>query len=282
MHNRVYIKILFISVLFSSLVIAQEFQIDFPLQIGNSWQYSEGSPYYKESKVICDTIMSNNLTYSKIDGMYFYGFYRKEGTKVYSYHSSLEMESLIFDFSLNVGDTVSWIIYPEATFLTTVSEKGVKKIFGQDRNYMVFFRDDINTTGDGYRMIVDGIGFVQYVGEVMAYECTGAIINGVQFGIILEVENYENNIPVEFRLLKNYPNPFNPTTTITFEINKSDKVRIYVYDILGNKVATLLNEHKNVGTHQVVFNGANISSGVYFYTIIFENKRETESMLLLK
>lgn len=275
-------KILIMFLTFSSLLIAQEFHIDFPLQIGNIWQYSEGSSYYIESIVICDTIMSNKLTYTKIDGMYFNGFYRKEGTKVYSYHSSLEMESLIFDFSLNVSDTVSWTIYPGATFLTTVSEKGIKRIFGQDRNYMVFFRDDINSTADGYRMIVDGLGFVQYVGEVMAYGCTGAIINGVQFGIILEVDNYGKDILSRFHLLQNYPNPFNPTTTIAYEINKSNEVKIYVYDILGKRVATLCEGYKNVGTHQVLFNGENLSSGVYFYTIIYGNNIETKSMLLLR
>jgi hypothetical protein len=96
------------------------------------------------------------------------------------------------------------------------------------------------------------------------------------------VENPDKNIPTKFHLIQNYPNPFNPTTTITFEIDKSDEVKIYVYDLLGNKVSTLLNKYKNVGTHQVVFNGENLSSGVYYYALIIDNNRETKSMLLLK
>jgi len=226
--------------------------------------------------------MSNNLTYTKIDGMYFDGFYRKEGTKVYSYHTGLEIEALIFDFSLNVGDTADWTIYPGATFLTTVSEKGIKKIFGQDRNYMVFFKDDINSTADGYRMIVDGLGLVQYFGEVMAYGCTGAIINGVQYGVILEVENHEKNIPSEFHLLQNYPNPFNPATTISYSLPTTSFVTLKVYDVIGNEIATLVNEEKSRGIYKIEFNASNITSGIYFYRITTNEFTQTKKMIILK
>jgi hypothetical protein len=282
MKNRTCINILLISVLFSSIIFAQEFKIDFPLQIGNRWQYSETLPYYTESRVICDTIMPNNLIYTRIDGVLFNGFFRKEGTKVFSYNTGFKTEFLIYDFSLKVGDTVSTIIYPRATLITTVQAKGVTKIFEQQRNYMTFFRDNINSTADGVSMIVDGLGFVDYLGEVMVYNCNGAVINGVQYGIILDVEKSDKNIPNDFLLFQNYPNPFNPTTTIAFNINKPGKVKINIYDALGNYVTTLWDGYMNTGAHQVIFNGKNLSSGVYFYTMNFNNNIKTKSMILLK
>lgn len=94
-----------------------------------------------------------------------------------------------------------------------------------------------------------------------------------------------------FNLSQNYPNPFNPSTKIKFEIpdqvwNDNRFVTLKVYDVLGNEIATLVNEEKQPGTYEVEFNTSSIkhlpSTGIYFYQIKAGNYTETKKMILLK
>jgi hypothetical protein len=79
-----------------------------------------------------------------------------------------------------------------------------------------------------------------------------------------------------------YPNPFNPTTNISYSLPKDALVKIKIYDILGREVANLVNEFKTTGTYSVRFNGDNLASGVYFYTIQAGEFRETKKLLLVR
>jgi photosystem II stability/assembly factor-like uncharacterized protein len=88
--------------------------------------------------------------------------------------------------------------------------------------------------------------------------------------------------PVNFELAQNYPNPFNPSTTITFSIPQKSEVSVKIYDILGNEVATLVNESKEAGRYSINFNASKYSSGVYFYSIKAGNFTETKKMTLIK
>jgi endo-1,4-beta-xylanase len=88
--------------------------------------------------------------------------------------------------------------------------------------------------------------------------------------------------PNEFRLYNNYPNPFNPTTNIRYSIAKTSKVTLKVYDILGNKVQTLVNEVKSPGQYTVTFNAQNLASGIYFYQLDAGNFIATKKLVLLK
>lgn len=92
----------------------------------------------------------------------------------------------------------------------------------------------------------------------------------------------ENTLVTDYYLAQNYPNPFNPSTKINFGLKKSSNVEINVYNILGNKVATLVNEFKPAGNHSVLFNAKNLSSGIYFYKIVTNEFAQTRKMLMLK
>jgi hypothetical protein len=85
-----------------------------------------------------------------------------------------------------------------------------------------------------------------------------------------------------FELAPNYPNPFNPTTTIRYQIPQAGLVSLKVYDILGKEVATLVNQRQEAGSYRVSFNAAQLSSGVYFYRIQTAGFVETRKMLLVK
>jgi len=91
-----------------------------------------------------------------------------------------------------------------------------------------------------------------------------------------------NSAPVSFALNQNYPNPFNPVTKINYSIAKSGNVKLTVYNILGNEIMTLVNGKSEAGNYSVIFDGANLSSGVYFYKLETESFTDVKRMTLLK
>ncbi len=94
----------------------------------------------------------------------------------------------------------------------------------------------------------------------------------------------ENTIdyPNRFYLSQNYPNPFNPSTKITFALPKAETVKIDVFNIRGQKIETLLNQHMKAGIHEVEFNAENLSSGIYFYRIEAGEFQDVKKMILIR
>lgn len=95
-------------------------------------------------------------------------------------------------------------------------------------------------------------------------------------------ESKTAELPSDFYLAQNYPNPFNPTTTIQYSIPQRSKVILKVYDILGNEVATLINEEKPAGVYTVNFDATQLASGIYFYRLKAGSFVETKKMILLR
>ncbi len=89
-------------------------------------------------------------------------------------------------------------------------------------------------------------------------------------------------VPASFSLSQNYPNPFNPVTQISFSLPERAEVRLAVYNIVGQKVAELVNEKLDAGSYQVSWDGRSFASGVYFYRMEAEDYRMTRKMVLLK
>jgi hypothetical protein len=92
----------------------------------------------------------------------------------------------------------------------------------------------------------------------------------------------EGGLPLQFALEQNYPNPFNPTTTINFTLGEASNVKLTVYNILGQKVATLVDSHLGAGAHSVQFDARSLSSGVYFYRLDASDFVSIKKMMLLK
>jgi endoglucanase len=92
----------------------------------------------------------------------------------------------------------------------------------------------------------------------------------------------DEDIPRQFELFNNYPNPFNPSTRIKYYLPVSTEVKLNVYDIIGSKVATLVNGFKKAGSYEINFDASHLASGVYVYSIIAYPYRSTKKMLLLK
>lgn len=86
----------------------------------------------------------------------------------------------------------------------------------------------------------------------------------------------------EFSLSQNYPNPFNPTTAISYQVSAVSQVSLQVFDILGKKVTTLVNEKKSAGTYTVQFDASGLASGVYLYRLTAGDFVQTRKMILLR
>jgi hypothetical protein len=94
--------------------------------------------------------------------------------------------------------------------------------------------------------------------------------------------NIEIEAPVVYTLSQNFPNPFNPNTLIQYQLPEKGFVNLKVYDAIGVEVATLVNEVKEAGIHEISFDAASLTTGVYFYTLYSGNFVKTNKMLLLK
>jgi N-acetylneuraminic acid mutarotase len=96
------------------------------------------------------------------------------------------------------------------------------------------------------------------------------------------INNYSSIIPKEFKLHNNFPNPFNPTTKIRFDLPKNVSVKIIVFDITGREIQQLVNRQLSAGAYEYEFNGSNFASGIYFYRIQAGNFTNVKRMVLIK
>ncbi len=129
---------------------------------------------------------------------------------------------------------------------------------------------------------LSSLDFYQFGNVVYGYAVglDGSVVKIVE--TITGVENPSTNLPSQYSLEQNYPNPFNPTTNINFSLPKASDVSLKVYDALGNEVMSLVNEFKNAGTHSVIVNASNLTSGIYFYKLQAGEFVSTKKLTLIK
>jgi hypothetical protein len=123
---------------------------------------------------------------------------------------------------------------------------------------------------------------------VWNYQPGGEIIRALRYGpdypgiLLTGVEETGSNVPLEFMLSQNYPNPFNPVTSIPFSLPKESFVKLEIFNVLGQLVATLVNENRSAGTYTVTFDASSQPGGALFYRLTSEGYSQTKRMLLIK
>ena len=147
-------------------------------------------------------------------------------------------------------------------------------------------------TGSGY--LLDGHIYLAHTGVEMDEEVwltQQGVIEGkddvVEAAIewinnASSVKNNENEIIQDYRLDQNFPNPFNPTTKIKYQIPELSFITLKVFDVLGKEVMILVNEEKAAGYYKVEFNASLLTSGIYFYQLKAGNYIETKKMIFIK
>jgi hypothetical protein len=290
-----------------SLPIPEEVLNYYPLVVGNKWVYDKhtqsGWNTYHDifiRTVVGDSLLPNGKKYfhlfEDIVGFYSQTYFERidssEG-KVYRYDDNQgfpDDEFVIDDLLAEIGDTIlSYRMgYWEEGFTTMIDEVTFEK-WGLTKHKKVFEQYILHppvyslTQDIGLDSIFSYFDF----GETRVI-LKGCIIDGVVYGdtTVVSVEDETPTQPTEFSLSQNYPNPFNPTTTIRFTISDLRFTILKVYDVLGNEVATLVNEELPAGEYEVEFNPASSirypASGIYFYQLRAGDYSATKKMILLK
>jgi hypothetical protein len=110
---------------------------------------------------------------------------------------------------------------------------------------------------------------------------SGIILKTTNGGVTF-IKNINENINYDYQLYQNFPNPFNPTTNIKYELPKDVFVSIKIYDVIGREIKTLVNDFQRAGQYSVSFTGNNLASGVYFYRMKAGEYMAVKRMMLIK
>jgi len=268
----------------------------FPSAVGNVWEYSNGL----RTEILRDSIAQD---FSK-----------------YLWVPNYEVPLYRIDTSYNVfWDPVGGIFGPGANWLSfklsaDSGDTWIVDVHHIVDTFYVYKLAKVKSTFEGYfydrLTIFKEITFYQYqpdsiinefswpdytitlaygIGEIININheaggqiiLLGCIIDGDTIGIITSVNEQINPVS-SFELFQNFPNPFNPATTIKYSITEPQKVKLIVYSLLGEKIKVLVDEHKSTGMHSVIFDAGNLSSGIYIYTLIAGNKTLSKKLILLK
>jgi len=126
------------------------------------------------------------------------------------------------------------------------------------------------------------IEMINPIGGIIVTLGSEMYIDDLQLSMDMVSDVEDEFQPLVFKLDQNYPNPFNPSTTISYQLPTSGQVTLKVYNILGDEVASLINEEKPAGSYEVKFDASQLSSGIYFYKLQTGSFIETKKMMLLK
>ncbi len=128
---------------------------------------------------------------------------------------------------------------------------------------------------------VDDLGNTYVTGSVSEVG-TSEDFGTIKYSKMTGLTTISSNIPENFSLNQNFPNPFNPSTNIIYSLKTKSLTRLKVYSISGNEVAVLVNQNQEPGTYSVFWNSRNLSSGIYYCKLETENFSDTKKMILLK
>lgn len=171
-----------------------------------------------------------------------------------------------------------WYEDPNGANKTKDKTNFVKERDDYDRRLIEFYRDTLDcaypTSAAAYAGAQGGFP----VGDLNWYPDKKA--EWEQW--LTSVDDVKKSIPASFSLSQNYPNPFNPSTNISFNLEKAGFATLAVYNILGQKVGTLIDKKLSAGYHQIHFDASHLSDGVYFYKLESGEKVSVRKMLLLK
>jgi hypothetical protein len=282
--------------LFNVCLVAQTIDPNkfFPSSVGNVWEYSYSNGINR-FEIVSDSLLEDS-------SKYFY--YAPNTDPVYRIDTNYNVFWIPTDSGLNwhyykldVDSGDHWMVRPETAEIqrmeALVRVKYPAIFLGRSTTIMEITYYDLNW-GDtvinqyAWPRFTMTIGYG--IGEIMQFDkegggpykiLQGCIIYGDTIGVITSVKVDPFTVK-SFDLFQNYPNPFNPTTKISWQSPVAGHQTLNIYDVLGNEVATLVDEYRNAGKYEVNFDAARLASGIYFYRIITPNYTEVKKMILIK
>ena len=258
-----------------------------------AWEKSYNSIYYYDLST-----PSYNISYQYWNGIEWINYYR------YSYFYDADYYLLGYSGE-NWNDTTSvWMFDYKYLYKYNLEHLQTELKYQESSNGITWediwhYTYEYDSSGNKTRQLFQNWGtvwedFRQYLYE---YDSNGLLIletdqvwigsewvNEYRFTSIWELVSGINELSIEnsYQLYNNYPNPFNPSTKISWQSPVSGLQKLKVFDVLGNEVATLVNEEKPAGTYEVTWNASGLASGVYFYQLRAGNFIDTKKMILLR
>jgi hypothetical protein len=265
----------------------------FPLHVGNWWTFSKSM-----TETIFDTVRISDNLYFQFDQ---YRHFRNALLRMTSDNKLVlrdnTTEQVWLDFSANIGDNwkvtapgggSEWTVHLQSKTDTVTVPAGT---FTNCYRFWFQFNGADNDWVEWYAPGVGPVKRILYGFAVIEYPLTSAFVNGFYLPTKID-ETPESSKPDQFYLYPNYPNPFNGTTIISFDLPHSSFVVLEIYNIMGKKVRTLLADQKLAGHFEVQWNGTNelnqtVASGIYFCRLQItkpqsENFIQVRKLMLLR
>ncbi len=268
-----------------------------------------------------DTVMRNSVTYTKIslapyvgtsttkycriDSLYRVQEYIDSLCLIFNYDPSFcnckcdscfinkeisifklnEPDSSYWSTCFNIGDNLFLPVlrYLGKYNLYVFGKMWEAKLFSQyNRIYDSSVDDSLDQYGKSF-ILIKGLGiYYTELRESSSATLEGAIINGVKYGTFVGVEEKNENKITSFTLNQNYPNPFNSQTIISFTINYPQQIKLEIYNVLGQKIATLMDDYLISGFHLKTFFADNLTTGVYYLKLSSSCQTSFRKMIYLK
>ena len=255
-----------------------------PLELGNIWVYDRISTTARTT-VIDTNIYIDTIPYCKLFIEVNYGatgnaFERLKEDGFYVLYNEFDStETPYYKKNAVIGDT--WTV---GTLVYSIEDTFVANVFGEQTTIKYLLADDGLIYRQEYWTEKFGKLSSQDFGGVLD-NLLGCVIDGVAYGdtsfTIVSVDD-EFETPISLLLAQNYPNPFNPSTSINFTLPESDFISLEVFNVLGEKVRTLVNEFKPAGTYIIQFEAHGLTSGTYLYVLRTTNFTQVKKMQLIK
>jgi len=282
-----------------TIVTAQSSKIDssyFPLKIGNQWSYSEPHSIHKASQEIIDTASINGhfcylMNVNSVDRFNFkFSFkewFRISNDTIFAkrepgaFRDSIEYP--VYNFKANVGDTLHASSFWFGSEIILISKEDTVSTLSGTYTHCYHFKHKKGLLNGGLidSWLAPVIGTIKLIvsdyPSVMTFELDSS-------SLITSINNEtKTNFDVSaYLLFESYPNPFNPQTTLTYQINSNGNVLLEIFDVLGRKVDQLVNKRKESGRYNVIWNGEKMPSGLYFAILRSNNNFLTRKLILQK
>lgn len=257
--------------------------IYFPLQVGNTWnfKYTEADSIFALPYKIFDTTLINDTLYFKYGDVAEYPFLIRADSLGRIVRRVDNKEEVWFDFTKEDNSRYEYKFYTDCQPYSVVVKRNISIMtyMGLFENCIEFFFDDTTSFDDEqWYTFAPKIGIVRMQYAWVNILLASARIDG---SIITSVDSNLSH-PVDCLLEQNFPNPFNAETKIRYVVKFTGLIVLKIYNVGGREIGTLVNEIQSPGDYELLFDGSNLPSGLYFYTLANGDMKQVKKFNIIR